>query len=106
MSRIRLQRLIFLLLALAVLGASTAAKLSMYQPEHAPCANTWQIIKLQQVRIGTVALEVQVPVVIAAAIVLPVQESRRIPLAPARVSPGGGPSVPQSHWFRPPPSLL
>src|SRR5260221_12917077 len=105
MIRLRLRRLIFLLLTFALLGASTEAKLSMYQPEHAPGASTSQVIKLQQVRIGTPALALELPAAIGAGIVLPAQERREIPVAPAPVTPGSGPSVAQSHWFRPPPEL-
>jgi hypothetical protein len=104
-TRFRIARLLFALLACALLGASVEAKLSLYHAAHTPGANISQVIKLREVRIGPVALEVEVPVEVACE-VTPPRVNRWLPVSPPlRVSPGSGPSVPQSHWFRPPPSI-
>lgn len=102
MNCFRGQRMIFAVLTLAVFGASVEAKLSMYLPEHTPGADTCKIIKLQEVRIGPVALGLEVSTA-AAAVNLPTDEDRSAPIAPLLARPGCRPSIPQCHWSRPPP---
>lgn len=103
-SRFRIGRLIFALLALAVLGASIEAKLSMYHARHSRAASTWQVIKLREFQIVQATAPVEVPPADTAPLIEP-DPQPAIPDIPVRAKPGSGPSVPQFHWLRPPPSI-
>jgi hypothetical protein len=94
--------LVVVLVSLAVLAGTVEAKLSMYLPDYAPGADTWKVIKVQEQRKAVSAVPLQSPLLS----LTPVADSfdPRWPiLAEVRVAPGSGPSISQSHWFRPPP---